>query len=119
MRNKCGIYINEFSDELGHLQRYSEHFVLFLCANMFLIERYDFIRNFFCTTELPVSDTFSGNMYRLAALSKLYEAQRKSSFIGNAELEAIVRMLEKAEEKFKKSEWGLGLTYNLLGRIHL
>jgi hypothetical protein len=105
---------------------------------MFLIERYDFIKTLLkrvkldvkkpnIINSLPVSHYFLGNLWRIEALSLLYTAKKKSSMISEGELEEIVDTLHLAVSEYKKSKcpntgkgskWGLGLTYNLLGRMY-
>jgi len=72
-------------------------------------------------SKLPVSANFLGNLWRLNALCKLQEAKKKSkNTITKQELLAIKESLMQALTYFKKVDckWGLGLTYNMLGRIH-
>ena len=77
--------------------------------------------------QLPVSKYFLGNLWRLEALCQLYEARKKSRLISQKELEDIIEMLYRAITQYKLSKcpktqkgslWGLGLTYNFLGRMY-
>lgn len=70
--------------------------------------------------DLPVSHIFKGNLWRLIALCGLLEAKKATStLISKVDLEKIENQLQVALTHFMEdeSQWGLGLTYNLLGRV--
>jgi hypothetical protein len=75
---------NSFREEMNKYEMFSEQFFLFLCANMFMIKKYDFISTLFkrCGLDLelfmilPVSKTFIGDILRLWALCDLYSAKK-------------------------------------------
>lgn len=110
-----------------------ENFLLFMLANMFLLKRYDFFQLFIAKldididqdpsklNDLPVSDNFKGNFWRLRAMFMLKNLRRlDDKQISDYHFVRITKRLELAERHYLKddSAWGLGLTYHLFARIH-
>lgn len=114
-----------------------EELLLFLMSSMIMIRRYDFfmmITNEFTDKDsdmfevgenkLPVSDIFLGNIWRLKAVSLFYEQQDKMNQNSCKNQQEIIKALENAARMFKGKNkeqycnWGLGLTFNMLGRVY-
>jgi hypothetical protein len=72
---------------------------------------------------LPVSKNFIGNFMRLAALIYLKKSNEKSKSndLNENEYERIELLLLTSKKYFEQdnSQWGLGLTYSLLGRVKI
>jgi hypothetical protein len=70
----------------------SEQFIMFLCTNMIMIGRYSFMSNFFVELEidlqyqedslnnLPVSNLFLANIWRLSALCELKKFEHRRMY---------------------------------------
>lgn len=100
---------------------------------MILVERYDFLPLLLSKlgidmdeepeiiNTLPCTYNFLGNFWRLSAIFHLKDARKKThSALTCAELEKTQKRLEYAIKNFEAGEdnWGLGLSYNLLGRVY-
>ena len=104
----------------------SEKFIEFLLPSMFLLKKYDFFGDLLDRVnlkpahfnDLKVSHRFLGNFWRIYALYQLTVCMDTNSVM--AEFEQILSCLTEAAAHYKasNSEWGLGLTYNMCGRLY-
>ena len=104
---------NDFKPRCIKDQKSSEECLIYLQASLCLVNK-----------EFPefnvnnMSENFLGNFWRFKALYELSQ-NTEGSNLSQGSFFTIEKYLKTAEEKYQEieSDWGLGLTYNLHGRI--
>ena len=104
----------------------AERFLNTGLISMYMLQKYEFF-GLFCERlgsnigqdpaileSMPVSNNFKGNFFRLRAVFFFKMSKNEMNMI------RIIKRLERAEKFYLMDEnyWGLGLTYNLIGRFY-
>jgi len=114
------------------ITKVAEKLILLTLASQYMLGRFDFFQLFIEKLgididrdpskifDMPVSLNFQGNFWRLRALYMLTNMRGRSKIISEMNFMKICKRLELSEKFFTQDQnsWGLGLTYNLLGRIY-
>ena len=109
------------------MQCNQEQLSLFVLVSLWMTKRFEAIAKLKAQTgidfdedpesfnQLPVTNNFKGNFWRLAALFAL-----KNQKLTEERIKIVEKRLLQAKKYFEldNSQWGLGLTCNILGRIY-